>query len=246
MNFRVFPSERELIAALSDLLLSRIARAGIATISLAGGTTPRALYELLGQQPACETLRSSSVTWVTGDERWTDPDAPDSNSAMIRASLFAGGIPESHRFLSFDTTLDSPVHAANDLASRLSTAAPEGLDIALLGMGADGHTASLFPETDGPDITESIALAVRVERLDAWRLSLSLPYLRAARLKLFMVTGSAKRDVLARMRAGEVFPVSRVAEDGESWFFVDRAAYPGEMFGYDRVDSTASGAEVLS
>ena len=159
-------------------------------ISLAGGSTPRAVYENLATMPlAWETWH---VWW--GDERMVAPDHEDSNERMAReAWLDHVSIPPSQVV---------PLRA-------LDIPLPERFQLVLLGIGTDGHTASLFPGDAGLEATAPI---VRVERPDHPRLSLTYPVINAAECVAFLASGEAKREMLRRVVEGDqTLPAARVS-----------------------------------
>jgi 6-phosphogluconolactonase len=200
-----------------------------AVIALSGGTTPEVVYRRLGSGEALERLSKRRVLWVMGDERCVPPDHEMSNSRMVSRSLFAEGLPEEHEFLRFRTELDDPAAIANDFEDRWRALGVERLDVALLGVGEDGHTASLFPGTDVLAVEDRIAREVRVEKLDSWRVTLTMPALRASRMRIVIANGPKKRAILTDLRDGAPYPVADAMRGGENaWWFVDRDAYPGE------------------
>jgi 6-phosphogluconolactonase len=163
---------------------------------------------------------------VLVDERYVPMSDPQSNAAMIERALFARGMPE--RWLRFKTELNDPAATARTFESEWRIFGIEAPDLVLLGCGDDGHTASLFPGTPVLGIDDRIASEVFVPRLDQWRVTLTLPVLRAAKLRLVLATGSAKANVIREVREGAQHPVARATSGLESWWFVDRAAVPVE------------------
>lgn len=203
-------------------------RAGLgdrSVIAISGGATPRPLYEMLGSPPLRDSLARREVTWVLVDERYVPADNPQSNSRMIRETLFRGGIAEKHRFLDFDTSLDDPSASARRFEETWSALGLETLDIVLLGLGEDGHTASLFPGTAVLDVQEGIAAAVYVPRLGQWRVTLTLPVIRSATLRIVLATRESKAAVVQEVANGVDHPVARaMSGEGERWWLIDRAA----------------------
>ena len=218
MNLRIFDTADDLVRSAARTLRQRIA-SGARSIALSGGSTPKPLYELLGEDPPAEP-----ITWVVVDERYVPIDDPQSNAGMIESTLFAKGKPEGHRFLRFRTELGDPVRTAAEFEREWKSIGLVHLDIVLLGMGDDGHTASLFPGTDVLQVEDRIAAAVHVDRLDSWRVTLTRPVLREAGLRVVLATGARKRPVLEAVRAGAELPIARVTEGLETWWFVDREA----------------------
>lgn len=220
MNLRIFDTVDDLIHAAAKTLLQRI-DAGARTIGLSGGSTPRPLYENLGRN---DELREKPMTWVIIDERYVPIDDPQSNAGMIRKSLFARGKPESHRFLQFKTELGDPARTADEFEREWRDFKLVHLDIAILGVGDDGHTASLFPGTEVLTVEDHIAAAVYVPEMNSWRVTLTKPVLRAAGLRIVLAAGASKRAVMQEVRAGAEFPIALVSSGVETWWFLDRAA----------------------
>lgn len=188
---------------LCRLLSEAVAARGVASLALAGGRTPRALYELLSGSPDDWPVPWERVRLFLGDERWVPANHADSNQHMVRESLLAD-LPGAPVFHPMPTDGSEPSEDAARYRECLAREVPETdggvprFDLILLGMGDDGHTASLFPGTPVLDATETVA-AVHVPKFDSWRLSLTLPVLNAARQVLFLVTGADKAPVLARV-----------------------------------------------
>lgn len=168
-------------------------------ISLAGGRTPERFYRVLSRF----AYPWGEVELVMGDERCVEPGHPDSNAAMVERSLVARTRPKAFHRL--------PGGACDpEEADRMMREALGGrrLDLAVLGLGEDGHTASLFP--GDPALEESERLVVRVGRPDHPRLTLTVPILSSARVALFLVAGNEKRVALQRLLDGEDIPASRI------------------------------------
>ena len=184
----------EHIASLLDLALDERDRAHIA---LSGGTTPAAAYRLLNQ----EHLPWNRVDVVLGDERWVSATDPASNARMLRETLLADGGPgEQARFHPVPTELDTPqasVDAFERYVRDLCPGDPPVFDVMLLGLGDDGHTASLFPGT--PATQERTRLVTIGAGKGMERISLTAPVLSAARQVIFLVSGAGKRQALQRL-----------------------------------------------
>jgi 6-phosphogluconolactonase len=216
VNLRVFDDAEDLAHAAARTIL----QSGAKTIGLTGGSTPKSLYEILSQS------LPQDVTWVLIDERYVPMSDPQSNAAMIERTLFARGVPE--RWLRFQTELNDPAATARLFEEKWRALGIEALDLVLLGCGDDGHTASLFPGTPVLEVEDRIASEVFVPRLDQWRVTLTLPVLRAAKLRVVMATGAAKANVIREVREGAQHPVALATNGLESWWLVDRAAVPVE------------------
>jgi 6-phosphogluconolactonase len=215
VNLRIFEDTE----ALAQAAARTIRQSGAKTIGLTGGSTPKRLYEILS-----ESL-SQDVTWVLVDERYVPHDDPQSNATMIERTLFARGLPE--RWLRFETELNDPAATARLFEERWRAFGIDTLDLVLLGCGDDGHTASLFPGTPVLDVQDRIASEVFVPRLDQWRVTLTLPVLRAAAQRMVLATGAAKANVIREVREGVQHPVALATTCVETWWFVDRSAAAG-------------------
>ena len=226
MNLRIFDDSADLDVALARTIEDRLRPERTTTIALSGGSTPVALYRMLGQSPHREKLAAFPIIWVVVDERYVPESDPQSNSGMMRRTLFASGIASRHRFLSFRTDLPTAEESARDFEKEWTALGIGALDIVILGCGEDGHTASLFPGTNALTVEDRIATAVYVARLDSWRVTLTAPVIRGAQLRIVQAVGAGKAKVIRELRDGADYPVAAVTEgeDLESWWFVDRAA----------------------
>lgn len=168
-----------------------------AQIALAGGETPKAAYRLLARQH----LPWDRVDVLLGDERWVDGSDPSSNARMLRETLLAPGEPASAaRFHPVPTDAGDVIAGASayaDLLHTLCGGRPPQLDVVLLGLGDDGHTASLFPGTAAPSVRDSWTTIGEGRGLP--RVTLTAPVLSAARSVLFLVSGSGKQQALRRL-----------------------------------------------
>jgi 6-phosphogluconolactonase len=180
----------------SVLAQDAIAARGRFRLALAGGSTPRALYTRLA---AGRDVDWSRVDVFFGDERSVPPDDAQSNFRMARETLLvpAGVPPENVRRLRGE---DQDLDAAARLYEAALTELP--LDLALLGMGADGHTASLFPGTTALDAADRLCVAVDVPAMATRRLTLTYPPLMASRDLLFLVAGADKATTLHEVLNG--------------------------------------------
>ena len=229
MNLRVFDDPESLSIAVAEELARRIERKPRSVVVLTGGRSPRRLLELLGSAPFHQRIAARRVVWVESDERMVPPYHADSNGRMIQESLFRHGIPEGHRFVRFRTELGEPARVAREFEAELRDAVGEdAIDVALFGVGPDGHTASLFPGTDVLDESERWAREVWVPRLDAWRVTLTVPFLARAEQKWVLASGAEKRAIIGEIRSGADYPIARATADGETWWFADRAAWDPE------------------
>jgi 6-phosphogluconolactonase len=173
---------------------------GPRTVALAGGSTPRRLYERLA---VCGFPWSETEVFF-GDERCVPPDHPDSNYRMAYEALLSRVQARVYRMTG--ETCDAAAYE-EELTRLFGPGLPE-FDLVLLGLGVDGHTASLFPGDPALDVTDRHV--VRVQRPDHPRLTLTLPVLSAAKVAMFLVSGESKREPLRRLLAGADIPAARV------------------------------------
>ena len=213
----------EWIAAQISLVLDQRDRCSIA---LSGGSTPARAYCLLGQ----ERLPWDRVDVVLGDERWVAADDSSSNARMLRRTLLADGPGHSASFHAVPTVelADAETSAAAfaDLVAQLCPGEPPVFDLMLLGLGDDGHTASLFPGTEAPTVTDQWATVGRGKGLD--RITLTAPVLSAARQVIFLVSGAGKQEALKRLidpdESPERTPAKLVQPESEVVILADQDA----------------------
>jgi len=225
MNLRIFDTTDDLLAASARTIVQRV-HAGARTIALSGGSTPKPAYAMLGSSPLREQLAEFAITWVVVDERYVPIDHPDSNAGMMEKTLFANGISPTHRFLRFRTELNDPAATARAFEDEWRSVGIAQLDVVLLGIGDDGHTASLFPGTPVLDVEDRIASEVFVPRLDTWRVTITKPVIRAATLRLVLANGAKKKPILEGVRDGADYPIAQATNGVETWWLIDRDAAP--------------------
>lgn len=243
-DVRVLPDVAAVQRAAAEEVTARIEAAvrarGAALVALSGGSTPRGLHALLADEAAPFHARLPwgrlHVFW--GDERPVPPDHPESNYRMAQESVLGRvPIPQAHvhRIEGEDPdTAQAAARYADELRQvfaahdRLESGWPR-FDLIVLGMGGDGHTASIFPGTDAVHETSRPVVAVWVPKLHTHRITLTPPVLNRADCALFLVTGSDKAETLAAVLEGpfrpEVYPsqIVRPRPAPPIWL-VDRAA----------------------
>lgn len=207
-----------------------LASRGHADVALAGGTTPRSMNALLAASPRRERIAWSRLRFFFGDERSVPPDHPDSNYRMNRETLFDPlGLPESRIFRMRGE--DEPRGAADAYSRVLAEQlGPQPrFDVLFLGMGPDGHTASLFPGTLASIDDRQLAAANWVEKFSTWRITLTPHVINAARSITITAGGAEKADALRAVLEGphepDTYPVQLVAPaDGVLHWLIDAAA----------------------
>ena len=197
-------------------------------LCLSGGSTPKATYKLLAQR---NDMPWDCTELFFGDERFVSPDHPDSNYRMVRESLLAGGNVRPRLLLPMPTdgTPQSSADAYEEIlrqqygASVLDPDVPL-FDLMLLGLGPDGHTASLIPGQAVLQEKSRLVAPVPQGRPDV-RLTLTYPALQSAKVTLFLVSGADKADAVARVRAGDAeLPAGALRPSGEVVWLLDQAA----------------------
>ncbi|HEX9535088.1 MAG TPA: 6-phosphogluconolactonase [Stellaceae bacterium] len=202
-------------------------------ICLSGGSTPRRLYQLLAESPYRDALPWDRIHWFWGDERFVPWDHPDSNYGMVHAALL-GRVPvppgNIHGIPTTGTPRDAAAAHERVLKSyygseSLDPARPL-FDIQILGLGPDGHTASLIPETSVLEERHRWVAEVIGGRPEP-RITLTYPAIESSRHTAFLVIGADKRETLSRALAGDqALPAARIHPVGELMWFVDEATRP--------------------
>jgi 6-phosphogluconolactonase len=225
----------------ADRVLARIsANNGRVAVCLTGGSSPTRLYRLLATDPYRSRIPWHRVHWFIGDERFVPASDPRNNMAMARRTFLDAYAPAANIHPIATDTAD-PEQSAHAYERELkSFYGAETLDpsrplfeMVLLGVGPDGHIASLFPGY--PAIEESARWVVGVPEAHVEpfvpRVSLTLPALNSCREILFEISGAEKRAILTRVLDGENLPASRARAMGETIWLVDQAALPEDFRG---------------
>ncbi len=221
---------------------SAIRTRGLFVVSLAGGSTPRSLYSLLATASFNSQINWAKVYFFLGDERVVESNSDESNFHMVNENLFEPlNIPAVQVFR-WKTELENPEIIAeqyeqsmrsffeNTLSQkREETAAFPRFDLFLLGIGEDGHTASLFPHTNALIEKKRLAIANPVEKFDAVRLTMTFPVINRSSNVVFLVTGREKAPALKNVLEGDYCPEELPAQfvkpvNGELLWLIDDAA----------------------
>jgi len=230
-----------LAKAAADRILARIAaNAGRVAICLTGGSSPKQLYQLLATDGYRSRIPWDRVHWFIGDERFVPADDPLNNMGTARRIFLDSYAPTSN-IHPIPTDTANPQEAArryeNKLqsfygADRLDSTRPL-FDVVLMGVGPDGHTASLFPNYPALENTDRWVVEVPTAHVEPFvpRVTLTLPALGSCREMLFEVSGSDKRAILTRVLDGEDLPANRAHSTGETIWLVDKAALPENFRG---------------
>ena len=225
---------RKAAAQFITLAGDAIARSGRFAVALSGGSTPKALYSLLAS-PECRNLVDwSRVHLFWGDERCVPPGHPDSNFRMVREALLARiQFPNEniHRMPGEREPAEAVAAYEAEIKDFFGVK-PGGwprFDLIFLGLGEDGHTASLFPGTDAANETAHLVTVAYVQRLESYRLTLTLPVINAAALVTFLVSGESKaaivREILLADGASCSYPAAKVRpSEGRLTWMIDAEA----------------------
>jgi 6-phosphogluconolactonase len=231
----VVEDEAALARAAAENFVSSAARATAARgrfdVALSGGTTPKAAYALLAAEPFREAVDWPKVRFFFGDERCVPPGDAESNYKTARDGLFEPLVIDAGQIFRMHGE-DEPQAAAAAYATLLRDAGSGGppvFDLVILGMGPDGHTASLFPGTDPLEDDAALVRAPYVAKFATHRITLTPRVINAARAVAIATGGSAKADALRGVLEGPHdptrYPIQIVApSDGALTWFVDKAA----------------------
>ncbi len=238
-RFTVLPSTDAVVSATADRFVAAardaIEERGTFRVALSGGGTPKQVYPLLVERS--DEVDWSRVEFFWDDERSVPPDHPESNFGVAYGMLISqlpGVRPDRiHRMQAEAPDLDAAAMSYESelrLAFEARAGEPPRFDLIWLGMGPDGHTASLFPGSVGLDEEVRWAIGNWAPSQESWRMTLTFPVLNAGRNVLFVVTGADKADALRAIRAGgSDLPAARVEGDHVEWIVDAPAA--GEAAG---------------
>lgn len=204
---------------------------GMFTLALSGGTTPRALFAALAAPPYSDQMPWNRTQVFFSDERFVPATSSESNYHSAQETLLSHvPVPERfvHRVATENIAPDEAAAIYEEGIRRVLEAAPSQIprfDLILLGLGDDGHTASLFPDTDALNAMDSLVVSNYVSRLDAWRITFTYPLINAGRRVMFLASGSSKSGVVAEVMAGARLPAAGVRPvDGELLWVLDPEA----------------------
>lgn len=215
------------------------------TVALSGGSTPRAMLSLLAADPFLDTVPWQSIYFFWGDERCVPPDHPDSNYRMATEALLSKVPVPPENIFRIPAEKSDPALGAEEYASTLTRFFLAGLganrsgtaplsnfprfDLVFLGMGPDGHTASLFPHTPALQANEQVVVANYVEKLGSYRITLTAATINNARNVTFLVAGEDKAEALRNVLEGshqpDLYPSQLIRPaNGTLQWMVDEAA----------------------
>jgi len=237
-NIQVYADQTALAGAAVDLFMATAQESlqarGTFSVALSGGSTPKQMYAGLAAPELQEKLPWQQVHLFFGDERHVLPDHPDSNYRMVAEALISKVPLPAENVHRVKTEMDARLAAFDYeevLRGFFDSPWPK-FDLLLLGMGADGHTASLFPNTAGLNEEQRWFIANSVPSKDAWRLTLTKNAINAARKIAVLISGKSKAEMLAKVLTGPADPWQRPIQmispvDGELLWLLDQEAASG-------------------
>ena len=228
MNLQILATPEDLARAAAQLFVARsseaVAQRGVSTIALSGGSTPKLLYQLLADpnESFREQVPWPRIHFFWTDERHVPPDHPESNYRMANEAMLAH-VPVTsdnvHRVMSENPN-------AAEAAEQYELAVPPRFDLILLGLGTDGHTASIFPGSKVLHETKRLVAAPWVEELKSYRITMTLPLINNASSVVFLVSGTEKAEIVREVLGGSKrYPAQKVRPtNGELIWMLDREA----------------------
>jgi 6-phosphogluconolactonase len=232
---QIFPNPEELARAAAEYFVARCREAvkahGSFTVALSGGSTPRLLFELLADlnQPFREQIAWSNIHFFWSDERHVPPDHPDSNYRMANEAMLSRVPVATDNVHRVPSENPSATEAASEYEQTVITITQQSLprlDLILLGLGTDGHTASIFPGSEILHETKRFVAAPFVEKFKTYRITMTLPLLNNGASVVFLVSGSEKATIVKEVLEGpEKYPAQAVKPtNGELLWMLDKDA----------------------
>jgi len=227
----VFPSPAQLFEAAADeffrVIYECIRRGEVCRIALSGGSTPKALYSLIADR--VDRGQARGIDWARvhlffGDERCVPPDHPDSNYRMVKQSLLVHGLTVPvHRVAGELPPEEAAARYEEEMRGDFGDGVPK-FDLIILGLGPDGHTASLFPGSTALNDRTRWVAANYVDKFKSWRITFTYQVLNGAREDLFLVSGKEKADAVGQIFKSADLPAAKVKPVGRLLWYLDPAA----------------------
>ena len=214
-DFLIYDTPERVAQAAAEVFTKQAQNAvtehGVARIAISGGTTPKRMFGLLAAEPFLSQVPWDKLNLYWVDERCVDPDSEDSNYRMTKEQLLSKVPLQEGNIFRMEGELDpheaaSRYEAALRNSFKLEGAQAPSFDLILLGMGDDGHTASLFPHSAAIDEMSRFVVANQVENKNPWRITLTWPVINLGRTVIFLIEGAAKADRLHEVLLGEYNP----------------------------------------
>jgi len=234
-HIRIFGSVAEFESGTAKeivrLMAESIRERDVCRLVLSGGSTPEGVYRQLAAEPLRTFIDWSRVQLFFSDERCVPPDDPRSNFGMVKRELLTAvsiGPDHVHR-IKGELSPESAAEEYEQVLRRAVGPGPDLFDVTLLGVGEDGHTASLFPASDALHETSRWVCAVYAQRLESWRISITFPCINASRNVLILASGEAKATIIEQALGAKQpsahIPVTIVRPtQGELFWMLDKQA----------------------
>jgi len=235
---QIFPNSKDLARGAAEHFVARsreaVAQRGSFTVALSGGSTPKALFELLADpnEPFRDQIAWSNIHFFWSDERHVPPDHPDSNYRMANEALLSH-VPVTqnnvHRVPSENPNAAEAASEYEQTLIRTTQQTLPQLDLILLGLGPDGHTASIFPGSEVLHETKRLVAAPWVEKFQSYRITMTLPLLNSGASVVFLVSGAEKAKIMKEVfTTTDKYPAQAVKPShGELLWMVDQEAANG-------------------
>jgi 6-phosphogluconolactonase len=234
MNLQILKSPEDLGRAAARHFVAKsreaIAKKGRFTVALSGGSTPKRLYELLAErtEPFRDQIAWEKIHFFWSDERHVPSDHPESNYRMTYEALLSC-VPVAednvHRIAGENPNAAEAAAQYEETLKRVTGETLPQLDLILLGLGTDGHTASIFPGSEVLQETERLVAAAWVEKFKSYRITMTLPLLNNGRSVVFLVSGDEKAEIVKEVLEGpERYPAQAIKPEGELLWLLDEAA----------------------
>ena len=231
----IFANPQELARGAAEYFVARsaeaVAQKGFFTVALSGGSTPKALYQLLADldEPFAAQIPWARTHFFWSDERHVPPDHPDSNYRMTQDAMHSRvPVPETniHRVRSENPDAAAAAGEYEQTLLQLTKQRLPQLDLILLGLGPDGHTASIFPGSEVLNETQRLVAAPWVEKLNTHRITMTLPLLNNGASVLFLVCGAEKAEIVKEVLEGpQQYPAQAVQPThGQLLWMLDKDA----------------------
>ena len=235
MNVKIFESPDELARATAERFVEMsneaIANKGRFTLALSGGSTPKILYQLLADpdEPFRDRISWGKIDFFWSDERHVPPHHAESNYRMANEALLSRvPVPQHnvHRVLRENADASEAAQQYEQTIRDVTKETLPRLDLILLGLGADGHTASIFPGSEVLQETKRLVAAPWVEKFQAYRITMTLPLLNNGASVVFLVSGAEKAAIVKEVLEGpEKYPAQAIKPtNGELLWMLDKAA----------------------
>jgi 6-phosphogluconolactonase len=229
---QIFPNSEDLARAAAEHFVARcreaVERRGSFTVALSGGSTPKLLFELLADsnEPFRDQIPWPNIHFFWSDERHVPPDHPDSNYRMANEALLSHVNSIVHRIPSENPDAVAAANEYEQTIVQVTNQTLPRLDLIFLGLGTDGHTASIFPGSEVLHETKRLVAAPYVEKFNSYRITMTLPLLNNGASVVFLVSGAEKAEIVKSVLEGEnKYPAQAVKPtNGELIWMLDKEA----------------------